>query len=90
MSPWIARYEEGYETSSGETVTLTDQLHEAHQWRDPEHARRHWAMRPDLEGDSVVRDGNGICQRVRVDGRPEFAHLNVVAIWRRVTFRYRD
>lgn len=48
MSPWIARYEEGYETSTGETVTLTDTLHETHPWRDPEHARRHWAMRPDL------------------------------------------
>lgn len=86
MNSWIARYEEGFTTSMGDTVTLADELHAAHPWSDPEHARRNWSERPDLSGPAVTVYGNGLMQRDDVRSRPDFARLGVVEIWRRVTF----
>ncbi len=83
---WIARYEEGYVTATGDTVTLLDQLHRRHPWRDPEHAREHWGKRADLAAPTAAQFGNGLMQRDDVRERPEFAALGVVEIWRRVTF----
>lgn len=90
MTTWIARYEEGYVTSQGECVTLTDELYPEHPWRDPAHARRHWAERPDLAGPGVGPHGNGLMQRDDVRKRPEFAQLGVIEIWRRVTFVHHE
>ena len=86
MARWVARYEEGYVTAAGEAVTLIDELHRTHPWRDPEHARTHWARRSDLSNGSATHYGNGLMQRDTVRDRSEFAALGVVEIWRRVTF----
>lgn len=86
MVQWIARYEEGYVTAAGEIVTLADQLHHEHPWRDPEHARRHWSQRQDLRAPFVTTFDNGLMQRDDVRHRLEFSSIGVVEIWRRVTF----
>lgn len=86
MDRWIARYEEGYVTATGDTVTLLDELHHRHPWRDPEHAQAHWGERADLAAPTAAQFGNGLMQRDDVRERPEFAALGVVEIWRRVTF----
>lgn len=86
MRRWVARYEEGYVTSSGVTVVLVDEFHRSHPWRDPREARKHWSKRPDLQGPDVTHYENGLMQRDFVHDRAEFARLDVVEIWRRVTF----
>lgn len=86
MGRWIARYEEGYVTAAGDDVKLSDDLHPDHPWRDPIHAREHWAARSDLSGPAATQFGNGLMQRDDVHERPEFAALGVIEIWRRVTF----
>jgi hypothetical protein len=90
MSDWIARYEEGYVTAEGETVTVSAELHRELPWRSPDEAIRHWSMRPDLSGSNVRQVGNGIEQTESVSNRPEFSTLFVVSIWRRVTFERND
>src|SRR4051794_2424715 len=87
MTDWIARYEEGYVTVEGATVTLTDQLHDEHPWESPKDAARWWSSRADLTGPGVDRFGNGLQQTDDVRERPEFEALHVVSIWRRVTFQ---
>lgn len=86
MSNWIARYEEGYTTADGASVTLTDALHERHPWESPEEARRHWSIRKDLAPPGASRFRNGLMQTDDVSSRREFRALGVVSIWRRVTF----
>ncbi|MGV8882564.1 MAG: hypothetical protein ACOH19_10450 [Rhodoglobus sp.] len=87
MTYWIARYEEGYVTADGETVTLSDELHRKHPWLSPEDAMRHWANRKDLAQAEVETYGNGLQQTDDVRARSEFAALGVTAVWRRVTFQ---
>ena len=87
MSNWIARYEEGYITTGGESVTLTDELHQRHPWRSPEEARLHWSMRGDLAPPRSTTYRNGLMQTDDVRDRRAFLALGVVAIWRRVTFQ---
>ena len=86
MSDWIARYEEGYITTNGESVTLTDELHQDQPWLSPAEAHAHWSKRHDLASPDVQRYGNGLQQTDDVRARGEFAALGVVAVWRRVTF----
>ncbi len=86
MSDWIARYEEGYITTSGESVTLTDELHRDQPWLSPDDAHAHWSKRQDLASPNVKPYGNGLQQTDDVRARGEFAVLGVVAVWRRVTF----
>lgn len=86
MSDWIARYEEGYITSNGESVTLTDELHRDQPWLSPAEAQAHWARRKDLASPGVQLFGNGLQQTDYVGARGEFAALGVIAVWRRVTF----
>lgn len=86
MSHWLARYEEGYITVSGETVTVSDECHHAPGWRTPEEAVLQWKVRKDLSGPDVRTYGNGLEQIHDVHTRPEFAQLGVRRIWRRVTF----
>ena len=83
---WIARYEEGYVTTDGESITLTHELHREHPWGSPAEAQTHWARREDLASRDVTAHGNGLQQSDDVRDRPAFAALGVVTIWRRVTF----
>lgn len=89
MSAWIARYEEGYITADGESVTLADDLHRDQPWESPAEAQAHWSNRRDLASRGVEAYGNGLQQTDDVRARSEFAVLGVVAVWRRVTF-HRD
>jgi hypothetical protein len=86
MSDWITRYEEGYLTTDGESITLTDELHREHPWRSPAEAQAHWSKREDLASLDMTTSGNGFQQTDDVRTRRAFAELGVVAIWRRVTF----
>ena len=86
MSHWAARYEEGYVTANGETVTLIDEYHHALGWRTPEEAMAHWKSRKDLSGPDVREYGNGLEQVDDVDANYDFAQLGISRIWRRVTF----
>lgn len=86
MNEWIARYEEGYVRSDGDRVRLTSELHEQHPWKTPEAARAHWHTRPDLVGPDVTPYKNGLEQLVSVAAHPGFSEVDVIAIWRRVTF----
>ena len=83
---WIARYEEGYVTTDGESITLTHELQREHPWRSPAEAQAHWAKREDLASRYVTAHGNELQQSDDVRDRPAFAALGVVTIWRRVTF----
>jgi hypothetical protein len=86
MTDWIARYEEGCVTAGGAVMLLTDRLHRDHPWPSPEDALRGWLSRADLQGPDVHRYGNGLEQVDDVRGRPDFRAVDVVSIWRRVTF----
>jgi hypothetical protein len=86
MTEWVARYEEGYVTAAGESVTIADELHTQHPWRSPDDATDHWSRREDLAGSDTHVLRNGLEQTHDVSGRPEFTVLSVVSIWRRVTF----
>ena len=86
MSDWIARYEEGYITRNGQSVTLADELHRDQPWRSPDEAHAHWSTRKDLASPAVRPYKNGLQQVDDVRARGEFAALGVVAVWRRVTF----
>nr|RZI36689.1 hypothetical protein BJQ95_00905 [Cryobacterium sp. SO1] len=86
MSEWVARYEEGYITADGASITLVDEIHHDHLWESPEDAVHQWAARVDLQGSGVQRVGNGLQQTDDVRERPEFDRFGVVSIWRRVTF----
>lgn len=87
MSGWIARYEEGYTTSDGESVKLTDELHCDQPWQSPAEAQAHWSNRKDLTSSGVEAYGNGLQQTDDVRARAEFAALGVASVWRRVTFQ---
>lgn len=86
MSDWVARYEEGYVTADGTTITITNEVHGEHPWESPGDAMSHWATRADLAGPGARRVGNGLQQSEHVGERAEFAALHVAIIWRRVTF----
>lgn len=86
MGGWAARYEDGYTTNDGASVTVTDRQFDAQPWDTPGTAVRHWASRPDLRGPGVRAYGNGLEQVDDVRARPEFAALGIASIWRRVTF----
>ena len=87
MSDWVARYQEGYITIEGKSVTLVDELHTDHPWHSPSNARAHWANREDLASPEVEFYGNGLEQVHDVRARREFRSLDVAAVWRRVTFQ---
>ena len=86
LSDWIARYEEGYITSYGASVTLSDELHHDQPWLSPDEAQAHWSKRKDLASPDVQPYGNGLQQSDDVSARGEFVVLGVIAVWRRVTF----
>lgn len=86
MNEWLARYEEGYVTSRGVNVSLTNELYRGMPWTSPTEALSHWSTRKDLDGPNVERFGNGLQQFDDVRGRVEFSELGVATIWRRVTF----
>jgi len=86
MNDWLARYEEGYITIAGMHIPLASELHEQHPWSSPEAALAHWRARPDLAGSDVRPYKNGLEQLVSVVDHPGFSAVDVVAIWRRVTF----
>lgn len=86
MAEWIARYEEGYVTDVGETMTMTDELRESQTWGSPAAAMEHWRGRKELAEADVSAYGNGLQQFDDVSARAEFARLGVVRIWRRITF----
>jgi hypothetical protein len=86
MVKWLARYQEGFVTSEGASVQLTNAVYDDHPWGSPADALRHWSSRDDLLGADVEVYGNGIQQTDDVSQRPEFRALRVSKIWRRVTF----
>jgi len=86
MNDWSARYEEGYIDADGSVVQLADELHDPSPWTSPDDALRQWSRREDLASSNVASYRNGLQQTDDVRGRPEFAVLGVVAIWRRVSF----
>ncbi|WP_179872790.1 hypothetical protein [Microcella indica] len=86
MADWFVRYQEGYVTLAGQTVTLADELRTERSWKSREEAWNHWSRRADLAGPDVHVSANGFEQVHDVRERPEFRVLNVVRIWRRLTF----
>ncbi len=86
MNEWSARYEEGYIAADGWEVQLADELHDISPWGSPDDALRQWSSREDLTSTNVASYRNGLQQTDDVRGRPEFAVLGVVTIWRRVSF----
>lgn len=85
MTHWTARYEDGYMTEEGATVTLTDRVYDDQPWASPETALQYWTS-TGLKGRGVRRYLNGLQQTVDVRRTKEFASLGVVTIWRRVSF----
>lgn len=85
-SQWIARYEEGYVTGSGDWVTLERRESREHAWTSPELAIRHWEGSGEFARPTVSRYANGKQEVDDVSRRPEFSRLGVVKIWRRLTF----
>lgn len=86
MHRWIARYEEGYVNSDGETVTLRVELRNDQTWATAEEAIRHWLSLETLSGAQVKRKGNGFIQVDDVGVRKSFRTLGVSQIWREITF----
>jgi hypothetical protein len=82
---WLARFEEGYVTTSGERVTLTNRLHRDQRWQSPMTAMRHWAS-AGLDGPGIQTYLNGVQQTLDVGSESDFAALKVRSIWRRVSF----
>lgn len=86
MLGWIARYEEGYVSIDGETISLGVELRRDQAWGTPEEALRHWLSLRVLSGAKLEPQGNGFVQTEDVSHRENFRALGAAQIWRRVTF----
>lgn len=86
MHGWIARYEEGYVSIDGESISLGAKLRQHQAWATPEEALRHWLSLNMLSGARVELHGNGFIQSDDVSQREQFRAVGAARIWRKVTF----